>query len=58
MLDENDTPWLIEINAICNLHHSKNSERDTFNKTKLAEGFYDVVLAKEPKESEFLDRVV
>jgi hypothetical protein len=58
MIDESDKPWLIEINAICNLHHSANSERDTFNKTKLAEAFYDTVLADEPKKSEYLHRVL
>ena len=58
MIDEHDKPWLIEINAICNLVHSKNSERDTFNKTKLAEAFYDTVLAEVPTQSEFLHRVL
>ena len=29
MLDEDDKPWLIEINAICNMVHSKNSKVDT-----------------------------
>ena len=63
MLDENDKPWLIEINAICNMVHSKNSQVDTHNKTKLAQGLFDVVLnpmfnGAELKESEFLHRVL
>ena len=63
MLDENDKPWLIEINAICNLHHSKNSKVDIYNKTNLAKGLYDVVLNPvfnnvEVKDSEFLHRVL
>ena len=32
MLDEDDKPWLIEINAICNMVHSKNSKVDTVKK--------------------------
>ena len=35
MLDEDDKPWLIEINAICNMVHSKNSKVDTVKKKKI-----------------------
>lgn len=63
MITTDDHPYLIEINAICNLIHSENSARDTFNKTNLAQAFFDVVLnpifgGAEVKESEFLHRVI
>ena len=63
MFDENDKPWLLEVNAICNLKHSPNSKVDTYNKTKLAEGLFDVVLnpvfgGADVKESRYLHRVL
>jgi hypothetical protein len=63
MFDEDDKPWLIEINGICNLRHSANSARDTFNKTQLASAVYDLVLAPcfmgaEVKTAEHLHRVL
>ena len=63
MFDEDDKPWLLEVNGICNLKHSPNSKVDTYNKTNLAQGLFDVVLdpvfgGAEVKESPFLHRVL
>jgi len=64
MIDEDDKPWLLEINSICNMQNTKTSEVDTRNKTLMAEALYDMVLAPlvdvsvEPKASEHFHRVI
>jgi len=64
MMDEDDKPWLLEINSICNMCNTKTSAVDTQNKTLMAEAFYDLVLAPlvddsvEPKVTEHFHRVL
>jgi hypothetical protein len=45
MIDEDDKPWLLEINAICNLKHSAVSAIDCRNKKRLAVTIFDLVFA-------------
>jgi len=64
MIDEDDKPWLLEINSICNMCNAKTSAIDTRNKTLMAEAFYDLVLAPllddsvEPNVTEHFHRVL
>merc|ERR1712166_849502 len=61
--DEDDHMTCIEINGICNLTHTQQSELDMANKMKLCEGLYSLLLAPlvedmEPHATSHFHRVV